>query len=432
MAQPSEFHKGKPPTTRISRARSMTGVKSRWVLFGVGLLGLGIGAAVIALLLKQPTLGIQVTSASTVTATLYPATRSAKGPKVTTPSPPTPAAIVATASPGVLVEARVLRVVDGDTLEVEVEGRKAVVRLLDVDAPDITPQPVCFGREASERVQAMVDDSDRRVWLERDVSETDPTGIVLRYVWLELPSGRRMLNEAMLDEGYAKADISPLDTRYLDRFLTIEHGAKLHGRGLWGVCGAFGAPLPTEMPFSPTVPAPLPTQLMLTSTVSLPRSPTRQISPTVRLSPTSLPSSTPITLAPSPTKRISPTSLPSRTAIGVSTTLAPTPSPTIHYAPTPKATLLPTPLPTPDPSPTPRSALELPFTPTSLPPTATQEPLPAATAGPPYDPNGPDRDCADFATQAEAQAFFIAAGGPERDPHRLDGDNDGVACETLP
>jgi len=44
-----------------------------------------------------------------------------------------------------------------------------------------------------------------------------------------------------------------------------------------------------------------------------------------------------------------------------------------------------------------------------------------------YDPNGPDRDCSDFATQAEAQAFFIAAG--PGDPHRLDRDGDGIACE---
>lgn len=44
-----------------------------------------------------------------------------------------------------------------------------------------------------------------------------------------------------------------------------------------------------------------------------------------------------------------------------------------------------------------------------------------------------DRDCSDFGTQAQAQAFFISAGGPSRDPHRLDGsDNDGIACESLP
>ncbi|WP_145997323.1 thermonuclease family protein [Salirhabdus sp. Marseille-P4669] len=51
----------------------------------------------------------------------------------------------------------------------------------------------------------------------------------------------------------------------------------------------------------------------------------------------------------------------------------------------------------------------------------------------PYDPSGPDRDCGDFRTQEEAQAFFIAAGGPNRDPHNLDGtDGDGFVCESLP
>ncbi len=49
-----------------------------------------------------------------------------------------------------------------------------------------------------------------------------------------------------------------------------------------------------------------------------------------------------------------------------------------------------------------------------------------------YDPFGPDRDCGDFLTQKEAQAFFKAAGGPFSDPHRLDGDDDGIACELLP
>jgi hypothetical protein len=41
-----------------------------------------------------------------------------------------------------------------------------------------------------------------------------------------------------------------------------------------------------------------------------------------------------------------------------------------------------------------------------------------------------DRDCPSFSTQAEAQAFFNAQGAG--DPHTLDADNDGIACETLP
>jgi hypothetical protein len=40
-----------------------------------------------------------------------------------------------------------------------------------------------------------------------------------------------------------------------------------------------------------------------------------------------------------------------------------------------------------------------------------------------------DKDCADFATQRAAQVFYIKHGGPRYDPDRLDGDNDGVACE---
>ena len=42
------------------------------------------------------------------------------------------------------------------------------------------------------------------------------------------------------------------------------------------------------------------------------------------------------------------------------------------------------------------------------------------------------RHCSDFSTQAAAQAFFLAHGGPARDPDRLDADHDGIACESLP
>lgn len=46
--------------------------------------------------------------------------------------------------------------------------------------------------------------------------------------------------------------------------------------------------------------------------------------------------------------------------------------------------------------------------------------------------NTEDKDCGDFKTHREAQDFFISAGGPGKDPHKLDRDGDGVACETLP
>ena len=43
-----------------------------------------------------------------------------------------------------------------------------------------------------------------------------------------------------------------------------------------------------------------------------------------------------------------------------------------------------------------------------------------------------DKDCSDFDTQSQAQTFFINNGGPSSDPHRLDADGDGRACDSLP
>ena len=102
-------------------------------------------------------------------------------------------------------------------------------------------------------------------------------------------------------------------------------------------------------------------------------------------------------------------------------TLRPTSSPTLE----PAATSTPTPTPTVEPTPT-----------SSPTPVSTATPGPTATspsAGrPQYDPAGEDRNCGDFDTWRAAQDFFEAAGGPDEDRHRLDGDKDGIACEGLP
>lgn len=42
-----------------------------------------------------------------------------------------------------------------------------------------------------------------------------------------------------------------------------------------------------------------------------------------------------------------------------------------------------------------------------------------------------DKDCSDFSSWREAQRFYKRHGGPRYDPHRLDADHDGIACESL-
>jgi hypothetical protein len=55
----------------------------------------------------------------------------------------------------------------------------------------------------------------------------------------------------------------------------------------------------------------------------------------------------------------------------------------------------------------------------------------AALAIPAASATAADKDCSDFRSWRAAQNFYKKHGGPRRDPHRLDADHDGIACESL-
>lgn len=130
-------------------------------------------------------------------------------------------------------ETRVLRVVDGDTIELE-NGSK--VRYIGVDTPEsVDPRRgvECFGKEASERNRALVE--GRAVRLESDVSDTDMYDRLLRYVFV----GDLFVNEYLVREGYARASSYPPDVKYQTLFREAEREAREMKRGLWadGACG---------------------------------------------------------------------------------------------------------------------------------------------------------------------------------------------------
>jgi hypothetical protein len=80
----------------------------------------------------------------------------------------------------------VVQVVDGDTIEVEMDGRRHTVRYIGIDTPEVADprRPVmCYGEEASRRNRQLVE--GRTVLLEKNVSETDRYGRLLRYVWAD-------------------------------------------------------------------------------------------------------------------------------------------------------------------------------------------------------------------------------------------------------
>lgn len=129
-------------------------------------------------------------------------------------------------------QAIVLSVLDGETLEVNVNGGIERVRLIGIDVPETTGQVECYGPESSQFVKANAH-SGHQVVLEKDVSSTDRAGRLLRYVYLY---DGRMLNEVLLEEGYAEAEELLPDTRYSGRFRIAEQSAIDDEMGLWEAC----------------------------------------------------------------------------------------------------------------------------------------------------------------------------------------------------
>jgi micrococcal nuclease len=121
----------------------------------------------------------------------------------------------------------VTRVVDGDTIEIDGTTK---VRYIGMDTPESTNTKECFGKEASNKNKELV--LNKQVTLEKDVSETDRYGRLLRYVWID----GTMINEKLVADGYANAASYPPDVKYQDRLRNAEAAARNSNLGLWSSC----------------------------------------------------------------------------------------------------------------------------------------------------------------------------------------------------
>ena len=132
-------------------------------------------------------------------------------------------------------EVLVVRVIDGDTIEVE-GGQK--VRYIGIDTPEtVDPRrPVgCFGKEASGENRRLIE--GKNVLLVKDVSDTDKFGRLLRYVYITTDNGSAIfVNDHLVRQGYAHASTYPPDVKFTDRFLQAEKEAREGNRGLWQKC----------------------------------------------------------------------------------------------------------------------------------------------------------------------------------------------------
>lgn len=129
--------------------------------------------------------------------------------------------------------ARVTRVVDGDTIEVALDGGTEDVRYIGVDTPEtVKPgEPVqCFGPQASELNHELVDGETVRLVFDRELR--DVYGRLLAYVHV----GETFVNAELVREGYARTLEIPPNTARADRLATLESRAGRAGLGLWSAC----------------------------------------------------------------------------------------------------------------------------------------------------------------------------------------------------
>ena len=131
---------------------------------------------------------------------------------------------------------RVVRVVDGDTIKVDLgDGRPESVRYIGVDTPEtVKPNtPVqCFGKAASAYNERLVEGESVR--LRYDAERRDRYGRLLAYVYRRRDG--LFVNEALVRGGYATTLTIPPNVAHADQFRSLERRARARGRGLWSVC----------------------------------------------------------------------------------------------------------------------------------------------------------------------------------------------------
>ncbi len=145
--------------------------------------------------------------------------------------------------------------VDGDTLEVRIDGVSNRVRIYRADTPENTTEKHCGGAEATafaEYALSFNDDEDGTVYLERDKTTKDRYGRALAYVWFEVDNQPYLLNHILINNGWAE-DVDYGDRKYDEEMKDAAAFAKRHELGVWELCGAFQLPV-TAAPARTAVP----------------------------------------------------------------------------------------------------------------------------------------------------------------------------------
>ena len=150
-----------------------------------------------------------------------------------TPTPTaTPTAAITVHHQGnvTFVKAYCTRVIDGDTIEVVINGTERTVRYIGIDTPEMDDERPAYRALAEEATQANIQLVEgKNISLQKDVSETDQYGRLLRYVF----DGTTFVNLVLVVDGYAWAKSYPPDIMYDSLFQELQMAAQEDKLGVW-------------------------------------------------------------------------------------------------------------------------------------------------------------------------------------------------------
>ncbi len=238
----------KPATQRVSRgpivARRPAVTKTRLAIVGLASV-LAVSAIAKA---TSPSSSTEPTPLPTVVLGSPLVGGSPPGVVVPTPAPTLPES---TFGPTGQTDAAVVtKIVDGDTIHVDINGIDHALRYIGIDTPEPTsadPNEKKLADSATAANAGLVEGA--QVFLEKDVSDTDQFGRLLRYVWFVNDLGDMLMaNRELVRRGFARAKAYPPDQKYDDLLIEAEEDARLDGLGVW-------APPPDAPPAPTAAPA---------------------------------------------------------------------------------------------------------------------------------------------------------------------------------
>ena len=129
-----------------------------------------------------------------------------------------------------LVPFKLSRIIDGDTIEVEIGGKTEKIRYIGIDTPEMTgPEP--WAEEAKAFNAKLL--KDRKLSIEFDAQERDKYGRLLGYVYAKDDDSELMVNAQLIRYGYAVLMTIPPNVKYVERFKAAQKKAQEEKLNIW-------------------------------------------------------------------------------------------------------------------------------------------------------------------------------------------------------